>query len=359
MVKTLKIELEFPIKQIVDKNGELVDKSYESIVTKEMSQDFYRHMVRIRTLDRKCINLQRQGRLGTYPPIEGQEAAQVGSALALEDDDWMYPTYRDHAACNIFAKSIYNLSIWLGRVEGNVPPKGKNILPVSVPIATQLPIATGIAMASKKRGSKQAAIVYFGDGATSEGDFHEGLNMASVFKAPVVFFNQNNGYAISVPIWRQMNSRTIAQKAIAYDIPGVRIDGNDIFAVYFETKKALERARNGEGPTLIEAVTWRYGAHTTADDPTKYRDQTESEKRREFDPITRLESFMKQQGYADDLWIQNVAEEARIEIEEVVKRLETMPPPNVNDMFDHIFAVPTWTIQEQKDRYLRHLRGEK
>ena len=273
-------EIQFPMLQVMDNKGNLVDKLYESAITKELVQTFYRQLICMRTFDRKAKNLQRQGRLGTYPPFEGQEAAQVGSALALDNEDWMFPTYRDHAASITFGKSYSILSAWNGRVEGNLPPKGKKILPPSVPIATQLPLATGAAMAAKFRGTTQAAIAYFGDGATSEGDFHEGLNFASVYKAPVVFFNQNNSYAISLPIWKQMNSKTIAQKSVAYDISGIRIDGNDIFAVYFETKKALERARNGEGPTLIEAVTWRYGAHTTADDPTKYRDQKESEKRR-------------------------------------------------------------------------------
>ena len=240
---------ECPLKQIVKSDGHVVDQ-----------------LIKMRTFDRKAKNLQRQGRLGTYPPFEGQEAAQVGSALALDEDDWMLPTYRDHAASITFGKSYSILSSWNGRVEGNIPPEGKSILPPSVPIATPLPLATGAAMAERYKGSKQVVIAYFGDGATSEGDFHEGLNFASVYNAPVVFFNQNNQYAISLPIWKQMNSKTIAQKSIAYDIPGIRIDGNDIFTVYFETKKAIERARNGEGPTLIEAVTWRYGAHTTADD---------------------------------------------------------------------------------------------
>ncbi|KMY56101.1 pyruvate dehydrogenase [Bacillus sp. FJAT-27231] len=352
------MEIQFPVLQVVNKDGQLVDEAYKSEITEDLVRTFYRQLVCMRTLDRKAKNLQRQGRLGTYPPFEGQEAAQVGSALALDEDDWMFPTYRDHAASITFGKSYSILSSWNGRVEGNLPPEGKKILPPSVPIATQLPLATGAAMAAKFKGSKQAAIAYFGDGATSEGDFHEGLNFASVYQAPVVFFNQNNGYAISLPISKQMNSKTIAQKSIAYEIPGVRLDGNDIFAVYFETKKALERARNGEGPTLIEAITWRYGAHTTADDPTKYRDQKESETRRENDPITRLESFMKRNRYWDDAWIQKVHDEATEEIEAAVRAMETMPPPDVNDIYDYIFETPTWTIREQKEQYMKHLRGE-
>ncbi|WP_019393696.1 pyruvate dehydrogenase (acetyl-transferring) E1 component subunit alpha [Priestia filamentosa] len=349
---------EFPLKQIVKSDGHLVDQSFENVVTKELVQTFYQQLIKMRTFDRKAKNLQRQGRLGTYPPFEGQEAAQVGSALALDEDDWMLPTYRDHAASITFGKSYSILSSWNGRVEGNVPPAGKNILPPSVPIATQLPLATGAAMAERYRGSKQVVIAYFGDGATSEGDFHEGLNFASVYNAPVVFFNQNNQYAISLPIWKQMNSKTIAQKSIAYDIPGIRIDGNDIFAVYFETKKAIERARNGEGPTLIEAVTWRYGAHTTADDPSKYRNQEESEKRRESDPITRLEAFMKLYDYWDETWAKQVQIDATAEIDGAVKELESMSPARVEDIYDYMFETPTWTILEQKEQYLKFLRGD-
>ncbi|WP_212925774.1 pyruvate dehydrogenase (acetyl-transferring) E1 component subunit alpha [Oceanobacillus sp. J11TS1] len=353
------MEEEFPVIQIIDKEGRYVDGTYKNEISQELVQRFYRQLVCMRTFDQKAINLQRQGRLGTYPGFEGQEAAQVGSALALEEDDWMFPTYRDHAASITFGRSYNILSSWNGRIEGNLPPEGKNIVPPSVPIATQLPLATGVAMANKYKGSNQAVIVYFGDGATSEGDFHEGLNFASVYQAPVVFFNQNNRYAISVPVWKQMNSETIAQKSLAYDIPGRRIDGNDVLAVYFETKKALEQARNGGGPTLIEAVTWRYGAHTTADDPTKYRNQKEeNEKHRQNDPILRLELFMKAYGYWDENWKDRIKDEIKKEIDNAVKGLESMPPPDINDIYDYMFEKPTWTIEQQKQEYINHWRGE-
>jgi 2-oxoisovalerate dehydrogenase E1 component alpha subunit len=273
---------QFPILQILDENGNIHNEEARSNISEEMTKNFYKHCVRIRAFDRKAISLQRQGRIGTYAPFEGQEASQVGSALALQKEDWLFPTYRDHGAAMTFGHSLRNILLfWNGRNEGCIPPAGVKIFPPGIPIATQIPHAAGAAYAEKRKGTKNAAIVYFGDGATSEGDFHEGINFASVMKAPVVLFNQNNGYAISVPIQKQMSSQTIAQKALAYDIPGVRLDGNDIFAVYFETKKALERARQGLGPTLIEAVTWRYGAHTTADDPSKYRNQIESQQRRQ------------------------------------------------------------------------------
>ncbi|MBB3908450.1 pyruvate dehydrogenase (acetyl-transferring) E1 component subunit alpha [Anoxybacillus rupiensis] len=353
------MEQQFPMIQVMNNDGELVMTEYREQITKELAMTFYRHLMRTRTFDRKCVSLQRQGRIGTYAPYEGQEAAQVGSALALKDDDWLFPTYRDHGATMTFGHSLTRILLyWRGRNEGCVPPNGKKIFPPSVPIATQLPHAAGAAYAEKRKGTKNAAIVYFGDGATSEGDFHEGLNIASVFQAPVVFFNQNNQYAISVPITKQMNSQTIAQKALAYDIPGVRVDGNDVLAVYFETQKALERARNGEGPTLIEAITWRYGAHTTADDPTKYRNQDESKKRRELaDPIQRLERFMKREGFWDETWAQSVQEEVGREVEQAITEMENYPEAKSDDMFDYVFAQPTWTIEQQKNEYNAWKRG--
>ena len=345
----------------LDGNGDLVNQEIRDALTPDLIRDIYLQLIMVRTFDRKAISLQRQGRLGTYAPFEGQEAAQVGSALALEKDDWLFPTYRDHAATMTFGHSLTTIFLyWNGRVEGCIPPDGRKIFPPAVPIATQLPHAAGAAMAERYKGTNNAAIVYFGDGATSEGDFHEGLNFASVFKAPVVFFNQNNQFAISVPIERQMNSKTIAQKSVAYGIPGIRLDGNDVFAVYFETKKALDRARAGGGPTLIEAVTWRYGAHTTADDPGKYRDQSLSEQKREMgDPVLRLERFMKKEGLWDAAWAEKVQEEESEKIEQAVKEMEAYPEPDINDLFDHVFEENTWTIQEQKEQYLDHLRGVK
>ena len=343
----------------IDEQGNKQEVEGIENITEELVKEMYEKIQLVRTFDRKAISLQRQGRLGTYAPFEGQEAAQVGSASALKDKDWLFPTYRDHAASITFGHSIPRVFLyWNGRVEGCVAPEGKHIFPPAVPIATQLPHATGAALAEKWKGTDNAAIAYFGDGATSEGDFHEGLNFASVFKAPVVFFNQNNQFAISVHISKQMNSETIAQKSVAYGIPGVRVDGNDIFAVYFETKKALERARRGEGPTLIEAVTWRYGAHTTADDPTKYRDQDASVQKREcIDPLLRLERFMKNEGFWEQDWVDEITSKCTEIIESAVAEMEAFPEPNVEDLFDYVFEKPTWTIQQQKDEYLELLRG--
>ncbi len=354
------MSMEFPIYQMIDEDGQLVREEDKERLTDELIREFYYHMVRIRTFDRKAISLQRQGRLGTYAPFEGQEASQAGSALALGEEDWVFPTYRDHGATLTYGANMARTFLyWNGRVEGCVPEEGKRIFPPAVPIATQLPHAAGAALAEKRKGTKNAAIAYFGDGATSEGDFHEGMNMASVFQVPAVFFNQNNGFAISVPIEKQMNSATVAQKSVAYGIPGVRVDGNDIAAVYFETKKALERARNDGGPTLIEAVTWRYGAHTTADDPTKYRNQSISDEIRETrDPLMRLERYMKNAGLWDEEWSSRVQREIKDEVEQAIREVESYPKPKVEDLFDHVFETPTWTIAKQKEDYFRLLGGE-
>ena len=352
--------IEFPIYQMMNENGQLVREGDKERITDELVREFYYHMVRIRTFDRKAISLQRQGRLGTYAPFEGQEAAQAGSALALGNEDWVFPTYRDHGATLTFGANMARTFLyWNGRVEGCVPEEGKRIFPPAVPIATQLPHAAGAALAEKRKGTKNAAIAYFGDGATSEGDFHEGMNMASVFKVPAVFFNQNNGFAISVPIDKQMNSETVAQKSVAYGIPGVRVDGNDIFAVYFQTKEALDRARDGEGPTLIEAVTWRYGAHTTADDPTKYRNQVKSDEIRQTrDPLMRLERYMKNEGIWDEGWTTQIQNQITEEVEQAIREVESYPKPKVDDLFDYVFETPTWTIAKQKEEYFQLLGGE-
>lgn len=346
------MEEQFPIQQMLDGQGRPVDEERLSHIERKDIYRFYRAMLRIRLFDRKGISLQRQGRIGTYVPFEGQEAAQVGSALALEKEDWMFPTYRDHGAALTFGQTMKREWLyWRGRTEGALPPDQIRIFPPAVPIASQLLHAAGAAWAEKKKGTDRVSLVYFGDGATSEGDFHEGLNFASVFQLPVIFFNQNNGYAISVPFERQSGSKTIAQKALAYDIEGVRIDGNDVLVVYETVKQAIQKARDGGGPTLIEAVTWRYGAHTTADDPHKYRDQSESKRRREqTDPLLRLERFMQEKGWWDEDGIIQMTEEIEAEIETSIHEAEQEKAPEVDELFDYVFQDAPWPIQEQKRR---------
>lgn len=316
----------------------------------------YRWMVTARIFDERALALQRQGRLGTYAPLSGQEAAQVGSAYALKPEDWMFPSYREHVVQVMRGQRWLDvLTYWGGSEEGNRIPEGVNNFTISIPIATQILHATGAAWAAKIKGDKACAIVYFGDGATSEGDFHEGLNFAGVFKAPVIFFCQNNQYAISVPRTRQTASETIAQKALAYGIEGVQVDGNDIFAVYKATKDALEQARNGVGPTLIEAVTYRLSHHTTADDWTRYRPAEEVEMWKQKDPIKRLKLYLERQGLwsADDE--AKLLEGAKNEIAQTVTQYEALPKRDIEEIFKYMYAEMPWNLQEQLQELKEYL----
>jgi 2-oxoisovalerate dehydrogenase E1 component alpha subunit len=343
--------------QVLSPAGELLSKVDEKI-DEALMLKMYENMALARVFDRKCILLQRQGKLGTYAPFEGQEASQVGSAMAMAKSDWMFPTYRDHAACITHGQRLVNVFLyWMGHLDGALCPEGLKLMPPSVPIATQMLHAVGTAWASRIKGEKECSIVYFGDGATSEGDFHEALNFAGVFKTPTVFFCQNNGFAISVPFKKQSASRTIAQRAAAYDITGVRVDGNDIFAVWLAVKEAVERGARGDGPTLIEADTFRYGAHTTADDPRKYRDQEALEKewREQRDPILRLRLLLEKRN----LWNAKKEEEllsaATEHVEEAFRQAITYPKAKPADMFEHIYAAKPWYLREQQNELKNRL----
>nr|WP_255169798.1 pyruvate dehydrogenase (acetyl-transferring) E1 component subunit alpha [Natrononativus amylolyticus] len=301
--------------------------------------ELYETQVLARTFDEKAISLHRQGRIGTYAPMQGQEAAQVGAAMALRSSDYLFPTYRDHAmylSREIPLSEILRHLMGRGNYVDRQDPEGLRTFPITIPIATQLPHAVGVGMAADYKGEEVAAMASLGDGATSEGDFHEALNFAGVFEAPAVFFCQNNGYAISVPRERQTASATIAQKADAYGIEGVRVDGNDVLAVYDVVENALERARRGDGPTLIEAVTYRQGPHTTTDDPNVYRDESECE---EWGcPLERTREYLETTvGWteADD---EAVYEDARETVQQAVEIAEAETDPDPETMFDHVYA---------------------
>ena len=301
------------------------------------------------------MKLQRQGRMGTYAPCSGQEAAQVGSACALREQDWIFPSYREHAALMVRGLPMHcTMALWQGNEEGNRIPEGVNVFTYSVPIATQIPHAVGFSMAARSRGEDRVALVYFGDGGTSEGDFHEGLNSAGVFRAPTVFLCSNNQYAISCPRRRQTASRTIAQKATAYGFEGVQVDGMDVLAVYDVTRRAVERAAAGEGPTLIEAVTYRFGPHTTADDPTRYRDEEEEAEWRKRDPLIRMRAFLTGRGLWDDEREGTLEAEAKEEVARAVERAESMGERGVEEIFRYVYAKMTPRLEEQ----LRALREE-
>jgi pyruvate dehydrogenase E1 component alpha subunit len=319
---------------ILDSDGRL-DAALEPGLSPDQLARLYRAMQLGRRLDERMVRLQRQGRIGTFAPIKGQEAAQVGSVACLRPQDWMVPSFRETAAMLWRGWPIETLlRLFAGHIEGSQPPARMNDLPICIPVATQLPHAVGLAYAAQYRGDDAVVMAYFGDGATSEGDFHEACNFAGVWHVPVVFVCQNNQWAISVPLKKQTHSRTIAQKALAYGFPGIQVDGNDVLAVYAATKEAVERARDGDGPTLIECVTYRLAMHTTADDPTKYRQPEEVAEWERKDPLTRFTAYLRKKGIAID----GIEADVDAEIAEAIKRFEALPAPDPLTMFDHVYG---------------------
>ncbi len=317
-------------------------------ITVDEMKALYADMVEARTFDSKSMAMQRQGRLATYAPFRGQEAAQIGAAAALGDDDWVAATYRD-AALNWRAGYPWELLI-LGRIgdeRGGEVPDGVNVLPPSITVGGHMIHAVGLAWAEKLSSSERIALTSFGDGATSEGDFHEAMNFAAVYQVPTVFFCQNNGYAISYPISEQTRSESIAIKAEAYGMPGIRVDGNDVVAVLVAVREAAALARSGEGPSLLEVVTYRLGPHTTADDPTRYRDQDETEAWVERDPLVRVRRLLEQQGAWSEDWQAQLEKQSSQRIESAVEWAESIPPPTFREMLERMYAKPTQPLQQQ------------
>ncbi len=341
--------------QVLDENG----KCDEGLMPKLGGEDMkrlYEFMVLARAFDVKCISLQRQGRIGTYASLQGQEASQVGSSYALEKTDWTVPSYREHGTLLVRGVPISRLlQYWGGDERGSLYGE-LNDLPLCIPVGTHAPHATGIALAAKKRGDKIAVICYVGDGATSTGDFHEGMNLAGVNKAPVVFVCQNNQYAISLPRTKQTAAETIAQKAIAYGMRGIQVDGNDVFAVYRAAKEALDNARRGMGPTFIECVTYRLSDHTTSDDAARYRTAEEVKSWARRDPIERLRRYMESKG----MWSAEYGDKVQREAEEKVKRgveeWEKVPPPEPIDIFKYTFAQMPKNLAAQAEELMARLR---
>jgi len=317
-------------------------------ITLEEMKTLYVDMVEARVFDAKSIAMQRQGRLATYAPFRGQEAAQIGAAAALHDEDWVAGTYRD-AALNWRAGYPWELLI-LGRTgdeRGGQVPEGINVLPPSITVGGHMIHAVGLAWAEKLQGTDRIALTSFGDGATSEGDFHEAMNFAAVYATPTVFFCQNNGYAISYPTSEQTKSESIAIKASAYGMPGVQVDGNDVVAVLVAVREAAARARAGQGPTLIEALTYRMGPHTTADDPTRYRPDSEDDEWEEKDPLTRVRRLLEQQGEWSEDWQSELEKQAALNIEKAVEWAEALPEPSFEDMLNRMYAEPTAPLRKQ------------
>lgn len=317
----------------------------------------YEDMMTLRIYDRKAVSLQRQGRFGTYAQMEGQEASLIASTYPLQPQDWMVTSYRETGAMWRHGVPLKSLSLyWMGNEFGSHMPEGVRVLPMSIPVGSHPLHAVGLAYAGKYRRDNSIAITYFGDGATSEGDVHEAMNLAGVFQLPCVFFCQNNQYAISVPFRQQTASATIAQKAVAYGFPGVLVDGNDVFAVYTAVQEAVARARRGDGPTLIEAYTYRMGAHTTADDPTKYREDDEVAIWRARDPLRRVQAYLAGRGQWSEDWEHELLESCTAVVEAAMNEAEAVPEPPPQDMFRYMYADMTPALQEQEALLLSRLQ---
>lgn len=342
---------EFKIKylQVIDEAGN-ADASVVPDVPDALYKRFFEAIILARTFNQRAMSLQREGRLGTYPSILGQEASQIGSALAFEPSDWIVPSFRE---TGVFITLGYPMPLllryWMGDERGMHCPDGLHIYPMAVPVGSQIPHATGLGMAMTYRGDKKAVGAYFGDGGSSRGDFHEGLNLAGVFKAPVVFLCQNNQWAISVPRSRQTAAKSIAQRASSYGIEGIQVDGNDVVAVYKAVSEAVARAKAGNGPTLIECFTYRLDDHTTSDDASRYRAKDEVEQWQRREPLIRLRFFLEKKGLWTQAYEDDITQKALAQVDDAVLAAEGMPHPATADII-------RYTNKELSPRQLMELK---
>jgi pyruvate dehydrogenase E1 component alpha subunit len=343
--------------RVLDEEGNVLPDADVPDLSEEELLAMYEDILLARRFDERAISLQRQGRVGTYAPMTGQEGSQVATSYALDEADWLFPTYRDHAAKYAHGMDLAALlAPAAGHREGYAIPDGVNVVPEYIPIATQIPQATGVAWGYKLQGETRAVLCHLGDGATSEGDFHEGLNFAGVFDVPAVFVCNNNQWAISLPRERQTASDTLAGKASAYGFEGVQVDGMDPLAVYEVTRAAVRKAKyptDGElRPTLVESVQYRFGAHTTADDPTAYRDESEAEAWRERDPLDRLGGYLHGQGILTDSRRSDIEDRVAARIDAAVETVEAMET-DPTEMFEHVYESPTPRQRDQRERLER------
>lgn len=350
--------------QIMDEQGAILPGTAAlrpAALTDEMIRLAYEKMLFMKMADQKANNLQRTGRMGTYASIRGQEAIQVAAGMAMNRDDWLVPAFRELGVMWMHGVPLENIYVyWMGNEIGSLPPPGVNCLPIAIAIASQMIHAVGIGMGMKKKKETKVAVAFFGDGATSEGDFHEALNCAGVFKANTIFICQNNHWAISVPRSHQTAAPTLAQKSIGYGIPGIQVDGNDVLAMYLAIQTALARARAGLGSTLIEAFTYRLGDHTTSDDAKKYRDPAELEPWKARDPMIRIQKYLATHldAAGAPLWSQAYEDELvtryEKEIETVVEKAQAVTY-NPSDIFDYTYAELTPNLIQQKTDLLTRI----
>ena len=340
------------ILRIIDNEGNVLDKELMPDLEDETIIKAYKSMLFARTADEMAVSYQRQGRMYTYPPINGQEAIQVAAGLLIRENDWLAPAFRELAI--MIAKKVTLKEIFLyymGNEQGSKFEFANHVLPICVPIGSQLLHATGIGYSIKYQKKDEVVFGYIGDGGTSEGDFSEALNFAGVWQVPVIFTIQNNQYAISVPVSKQTKSINLAVKSIAFGLPGIKVDGNDFFAMYSAYKEAFDYARAGNGAVLIEALTYRKGAHTTSDDPTKYRTKEEELEWDKTDPLKRLKKYMDKNG----IWKENeeeLIEKYKLEIDKQFSEAETVATIYpVSDIFDYMYTEMPEILKKQKSDF--------
>jgi pyruvate dehydrogenase E1 component alpha subunit len=333
--------------QILNKDGVVVNKKLEPTLSSAELLKLYTAMITTRALDTKALSLQRSGRMGTFAQITGQEA-QVGVGLAMKKEDWVFPSFRETGVFVIrnVPPELFFL-VFMGSEKGSEFPKHINNFPVAVPVGTQMLHAVGAGWGMKLKKDKHATVAFFGDGGTSEGDFHEAMNFAGVMTTPTVFVCQNNQYAISLPRVKQTASKTIAEKASGYGFPGLQVDGNDVLAVYVATKMALQRAYKGEGPSLLELFTYRMAPHTTSDDPTLYRDDKEVKAWEKKDPVKRFTLYLEKKKILNKKKIEDIRTKAEFVAQAAAKKAESMRDMSVEDMFTHTFKEMPPQLQEQ------------
>jgi pyruvate dehydrogenase E1 component alpha subunit len=343
---------------ILDAQGE-ADPALDPGLDDEAMRRIHRAMVLTRALDIRMLRMQRQGQMGTFAPGRGQEAVQIGSVYHLRPEDWYYPSYRSFGAQLWRGWTVEGLMLlWDGFFQGFEVPAGVNELPFSIVIGAHLPPAVGVGMGIRYRGRDEVVLTNFGDGASSEGDFHESVNFAGVYRAPVIFLCENNHWAISTPFAKQTSSPSIAHRAVGYGIPGIQVDGNDILAVLTAHREAIDRARAGEGPTLIEAITYRMDVHTTADDPTVYRKQDDVARWEAKDPILRLEKYLRARGTLTDADIETVRAEEEARVHQGRETFDRLKKKNYREVFDFVFAELPPELAAQRDEYLAKLKRQ-